>query len=517
MSSGAWPVDLALLVNEDPVFSEDLPAIPGYEAISALGHGSGGMVFLAEQIRLGRKVAIKRLGAVGVGRNVLARRFRREARTLAALDHPNIVRVYDFIDDPSGLYLVMEYVDGPTLRQVQGRLSRAMGLGCIRQLTSAVDYANGRWVIHRDIKPENVLVTPSGNYKLADFGIAKVIAESLRGSSLAPATQAGDVMGTAAYISPEAAAGKLDVGPEADVYSLGILSYELLVGRLPFEEASTWAALVAHATEPPPRPSVLRPGFPHGVEAVLMAALEKEPSRRPRPASQFWQRLDAAATEAWPAWADEADLRPAVPTGGVAHSVAPLRELTATSVPSPSDDDARRTVIVADEGSGGNPGAQVPIVGPVPQRPVATPAFRPGRHRYRRIARAALTVALAVAVAVTFLLKGRSPTAGALAVTSVSVSAASPTTGHCPQAVFDFRGEIKTNGGAGDLVFTWSRPDGSDGPTQTRSLPAGTNVDVETLQFTFSGAGATSGAAAMHVIGPANVYSAPIPVRYQCP
>jgi serine/threonine-protein kinase len=289
-----------------------MPELPGYEFLELLGQGAGGTVYRASQLALGRTVAIKhvRISAPTRSNEALIKRFRREARTMARLEHPNIVRVLDFYSNDPDFYLVEEYVDGPTLREVQDDLSRANALHVISQMAAALAFAHQSGVAHRDLKPENVLMAPSGDSKLADFGIAKIYSGTAYGGRFTEVrTQAGNILGTVAYMSPEAAAGKGDVDHRTDLYTLGVISYELLVRRLPFPVGSHfYTTLLAHASEPVPRPTSFVTGFPAQVEAVLLRALEKEPDRRQSDVGAFWGELRAAASAGWPGWEHEVDL-----------------------------------------------------------------------------------------------------------------------------------------------------------------------------------------------------------------
>lgn len=290
----------------------DMPELPGYEFLEPLGQGASGTVYRANQLALGRTVAIKHLRiAVPTRSNeALIKRFRREARTMAHLEHPNIVRVLDFYSNDPDFYLVEEFVDGPTLREVQDGLSRSNALHVISQIAAALAFAHHHGIAHRDLKPENVLLARSGDSKLVDFGIAKIFSGTAYGGRFTEVrTQAGNILGTVAYMSPEAAAGKAEVDHRTDLYALGVISYELLVKRLPFPvDSYFYTTLLAHASEPVPRPTSFVTGFPLEVEAVLLRALEKEPDRRQRDVGAFWGELRAAASAGWPGWEHEVDI-----------------------------------------------------------------------------------------------------------------------------------------------------------------------------------------------------------------
>jgi serine/threonine-protein kinase len=203
----------------------------------------------------------------------------------------------------------MEYVDGRTLREVLEceDLAIPQALAIIEQLAAAVDYAGGRKVVHRDLKPSNVLVTPDGRCKVADFGIAKLVG---RANESGFTTQAGSVLGTVAYLSPEQAAGTARIDRRSDVYGLAVMAYEMLVGRVPFPVAADdpYRTLNAHLQAPVPRPEELRASFPRAVAAVLLAGLAKKPRQRPRRAARFWHALEAASDEAWPKWRERSSI-----------------------------------------------------------------------------------------------------------------------------------------------------------------------------------------------------------------
>ncbi len=226
-----------------------------YRLTRRIAVGGMGEVWAADDIRLARVVACKILRPELTGDPEFLGRFRTEARITASLNHPGICAVYDY-GEVSGAnhyltgtaYLVMELITGESLSSVLnrlGRLSVGRTLDVLEQTGNALQ-AHARGLVHRDIKPGNLLITPGGQVKITDFGIAKVAHE-------APVTRSGMVMGTAQYISPEQAAGK-DASPASDIYSLGVVAYECLAGRLPFYSDNTVAIALAHVRRPPPPP-----------------------------------------------------------------------------------------------------------------------------------------------------------------------------------------------------------------------------------------------------------------------
>ncbi len=256
-----------------------------YQIVSLLGEGGMGAVFKARDVTLQRDVAIKVMHSQFARRPNFQERFLQEARTAARLDHPGIVKVFDFGQARELLYIVMEYIPGANLRQMLENLRGEKkwivlpeALNLVRLVSQAVHYAHEHGVLHRDLKPDNIMLKPQGGdglpYRpvLTDLGLAKL----LEGGVL---TQEGVSMGTPAYMSPEQALGeKTDV--RSDVYSLGILLYELAVGRLPFKVKTITEAIRCHTKERPPGPRTIRPDLPEGVERVILRAIEKDPADR---------------------------------------------------------------------------------------------------------------------------------------------------------------------------------------------------------------------------------------------
>src|SRR5687767_9138777 len=249
-----------------------------YRIERRLGVGGMATVQLAFDTRLERHVAVKLLAEhLAEDRNFVSR-FRREALAVARLVHPNIVQVYDFgSDERSGRqYIVMEYVDGPSCAEIlreSGRVAPDEAVHILTQACRGLAYAHRNGVVHRDVKPGNLLRShDAGQVKLADFGIAKAAEQS-------DITKVGSVLGTAAYLSPEQARGE-PAGPSSDLYALGVVSYQLLAGRLPFEAASlTDLARQQDTTAPPPLHEV-DPEIRPEVSAVVARALERDPASR---------------------------------------------------------------------------------------------------------------------------------------------------------------------------------------------------------------------------------------------
>ncbi len=300
--------------------------LAGYDFIQTVGKGAMGSVYLARQTALNRLVAIKQVLGAWNGDPQALERFRREARALAKMNHPNIVGIYNLEAVGTDLYMIQEYVHGPTLKQIlgNGRLGAGQAMRVIGEVSAALEYAAKQGILHRDLKPGNLFITTTGVCKLGDFGLVK-----LMGGAGNFVTQVGTILGTPSYMSPEQAAGKAEIDQRTDVYSLGVMAYELLVGRLPFPPVpgNVMATVEAHISTPPPKPSQVSPGFPSKVEDVLLTALAKDPKKRPKSAGEFWVKLADAAQRAWPGWSDTSDLSavataaaPAAPAAEAASS-----------------------------------------------------------------------------------------------------------------------------------------------------------------------------------------------------
>src|SRR6266545_3361192 len=267
-----------------------------YTLEAKLGEGGMAAVFRSHHPQFDRPVAIKILPPT-VGQDAGFRaRFEREGRTIAGLNHPNIIRVYD-IDESDGLfYMVMDLLPGGTLeaRLREGGLDRKWSADVVEKMAEALDYAHTRGVIHRDIKPSNILLDGEGQPVLADFGIARLV----QGEGDANLTAAGMVMGTPAYMAPEQLTGQLP-DARADIYSLGVVLYQLLTGRAPFI-GDTTAVISGHLTRQPPPPRESTPDLPPALDAVVLQALAKQPEHRFKSAGVFAQALRNAAGDLEP-------------------------------------------------------------------------------------------------------------------------------------------------------------------------------------------------------------------------
>ncbi|HEX6585823.1 MAG TPA: Stk1 family PASTA domain-containing Ser/Thr kinase [Solirubrobacterales bacterium] len=251
--------------------------------------GSGGMadVWLAADTELDRDVAIKILHDRFAQDKEFVERFQREAQSAAGLQHPNVVGVFDRGVFRDTYFIAMEYVDGPSLKElVGGGMGIQDAIDFTRQILGAARFAHRKGIVHRDLKPQNVLIDAEGRARVADFGIA-------RGGENSDITATGSVMGTAQYLSPEQAQGK-ETTARSDIYSIGVILYEALTGRVPFEGDSAVAVALKQVSETPRRPSSINPNIAPALDAVVMRALAKDPEARFKDADAFLRGLDAA-------------------------------------------------------------------------------------------------------------------------------------------------------------------------------------------------------------------------------
>jgi tetratricopeptide (TPR) repeat protein/predicted Ser/Thr protein kinase len=260
-----------------------------YRVVRPLGSGGMASVFLCEDERLGRLVAVKRLHAHSP--DDVAQRFAREARLGASLNHPNLVSVYDTLTDDEAVVIVMEYVEGETLREVlnRGPLSEERALGVVRDVAHALDHAHSQGVVHRDVKPANILLRKDGVVKLVDLGIAKA-------ADVTNLTASGMVLGTASYMAPEQLDGQ-EAGPAADVYALATVAFEALAGRKAYMGRTPMEIAHKVATESPPRLEEAWPDAPPAVAEALRRGMAKAPTDRPSSARDLCTALDRAMEE----------------------------------------------------------------------------------------------------------------------------------------------------------------------------------------------------------------------------
>ncbi len=245
-----------------------------YKLIRKLGSGGMADVYLAEDQELGRRVAIKILNDRHAADNSFVERFRREAKNAAGLSHPNVVSIYDRGEAEGSYYIAMEFLDGRTLKELlvrNGPPPVPIAIDYARQILSAIGFAHRNGIVHRDIKPHNVVVGRDGRLKVTDFGISRAGASQM--------TEAGSIIGTAQYLSPEQARGA-HVDHRSDIYSVGVVLYELLTGEVPFTGETPVEIAMKHLSQAPRRPSDLRPEVPRDLDAITLRALAKDPEDR---------------------------------------------------------------------------------------------------------------------------------------------------------------------------------------------------------------------------------------------
>src|SRR5215211_823026 len=286
--------------------------------------GSGGMadVYLAGDEVLGREVALKLLKERYAEDEEFVERFKREARSAAALSSPYIVPIFDWGETEDGTYYItMEYLPGGTLKE------RIMATGALRpqaatevalQVAKALKAAHALGIVHRDIKPRNILVSDSNHTKVADFGIARAVEATT-------ISHTGDILGSAKYMSPEQAAGE-QAGPASDLYSLGVVLYEMLTGRVPFEIETPADVPIRHALAPPRRPKEVNPEVPEGLDAITMRLLATNPEGRYGSADELIEELQRVRSDIPSA--------PRSSTNGSSAETAPFVPKTSASSPS---------------------------------------------------------------------------------------------------------------------------------------------------------------------------------------
>ncbi len=320
-----------------------------YEIVERQGQGGMATVYRAYHAALDRFVALKFLNPAYSDDDSFLARFQREARVVARLEHPNIVPIYDFAEHEGRPYLVMKFIDGETLKErlFRGHLTLDEGMRVIEAVGHALIFAHKQGVLHRDIKPSNILIAEDGSIFLADFGLARL---ARMGSSTISSEM---LLGTPHYISPEQAQGTSDLDERTDIYSFGVVLYELIVGQVPFDSDSPFSIIHDQIYEPLPMPRDINPDVPEAVERVLLKALAKPKAERYASAKGLLTAFLAAATgdrigvlrppsetlddlgevseleEAAIAWSEEPDIEPP----SEASALPPAQELAVEDAP----------------------------------------------------------------------------------------------------------------------------------------------------------------------------------------
>jgi protein kinase-like protein len=339
-----------------------------YRIVREIGRGGMAAVYLARQTDLDRDVALKELSSFHAADPAFAERFVRESRVAGSMSHPNIVTVYEYLNESGTPYIAMEYVERGSLRPFVGRTTMAQTIGVLEGALAGLAQAERREIVHRDIKPENLMVTADGEVKIADFGIAKALTDA-GGPNL---TMTGTTVGTPAYMAPEQATAA-EVGPWTDLYSLGITAYEMTVSRVPFHDSTTpVAVLMRQVSEEIPPAITVDPRVDRRFSDWIDRLLVKDPEQRTRTARDAWYELEEIAVAMLgPLWRREARLL----VSGTDRAAGPL-------TPAPFERPTPQP-----QGAGGgyetylgeSPGAAAPPPPPPPPQPVGPPATIPGQ------------------------------------------------------------------------------------------------------------------------------------------
>ncbi|HEY1711827.1 MAG TPA: protein kinase [Solirubrobacteraceae bacterium] len=285
---------------------EVLKRVGRFDLLEVIGRGGAAVVYVALQRDLQRHVALKELAPYHLADTSFAERFVEESRLAGSMNHANIVTVHEFFEDGSVPYIAMEYLPHGSLRQYIGRLSMAQIAGVLEGVLAGLSHGEAHRIVHRDLKPENLLVAVDGRVKIADFGVARAYSKA---ATRAVVTVAGTTIGTPAYMSPEQALGT-DLTPATDLYSLGVVAWELLTGQVPFDETDTpVAVLYRHVHEPVPSVRSIAPDVDEGIAEWLEKMLAKRPEDRFQSADEAWVALEDIVLELLgPRWRREARL-----------------------------------------------------------------------------------------------------------------------------------------------------------------------------------------------------------------
>lgn len=265
---------------------QTLRTVGRYEIVREVGRGGMATVYLARQIGLDRDVALKELGSLYLADDSFGERFVRESRVAGSLSHPNIVTVYDFFEHDGVPYIAMEYVPRGSLRPLVGALDLPQTVGVLEGVLAGLAHAARRQIVHRDLKPENLMISAEGAVKIADFGIAKAL-----GGASSNLTQTGMAIGTPRYMAPEQVLGD-GVSPATDLYATGVIAFELLTGRVPFEHDEALPLLFRHVNAPVPDIRSFRPDLDPRLEEWVASLLAKAPADRPPTPAAAWEALE---------------------------------------------------------------------------------------------------------------------------------------------------------------------------------------------------------------------------------
>jgi serine/threonine-protein kinase len=280
-----------------------------YRIVRKLGAGGMANVYLAEDEDLGRRVAIKILNDRFAGDQLFVERFRREAKSAASLSHPNIVSIYDRGESDGHAYIAMEVIEGRSLKELiisRAPLPIERAIDYTKQILAALRFAHRNGIVHRDIKPHNILVGAENRLKVTDFGIARAGPSEM--------TEVGSVMGTAQYLSPEQARDSATASAASDLYSVGVVLYEMLTGKVPFTGETLMEITMKHREEVPKPPSELEPSIPEELDQIVLRALAKDPADRFQSAEEFSEELDRS-TAGLPVSSETAEAATAVLAG----------------------------------------------------------------------------------------------------------------------------------------------------------------------------------------------------------
>jgi serine/threonine protein kinase len=352
---------------------EVLKRVGRFDLLEVIGRGGAAVVYLALQRDLQRHVALKELAPFHLADTSFGERFVEESRLAGSMNHANIVTVHEFFEDGSVPYIAMEYLPHGSLRQYIGQLSMAQIAGVLEGVLAGLSHGEAHRIVHRDLKPENLLVAVDGRVKIADFGVARAYSKA---ATRAVVTVAGTTIGTPAYMSPEQALGS-DLTPATDLYSLGVVAWELLTGQVPFDETDTpVAVLYRHVHEPVPSVRSVAPEVDEGIAEWLEKMLAKRPEDRFQSADEAWVALEDVVLELLgPRWRREARLalEDELPRRHRTLTPASFRSMT-LDTPSPRTDETPGT----EEAAGRTPVPET-ISGPSVKTP--PPTVAPSRRR----------------------------------------------------------------------------------------------------------------------------------------